>query len=398
MFRAYRFRISPTNSQKELLNKHIGASRFLYNLALETKTSAYLGNKVNLSRYDLQKQLKDLKQECEWLKEINSQSLQYSLLNLDIAYRGFFKGGGFPKFKSKHKGKQSFSIPQSVKLKENRLIIPKFGKQGIKIILHRELKGTIKQATINRTPTGKYFVSILVDTNIEFPKKKPIKESTTIGLDFGIKDFAITSDGEVFENPKHLRKSMQRLKVLQRRASKKIKGSANRKKANLKVALLHERITNQRKDFQHKLSSELINDSQIDTIALETLKIKNMVKNHKLAQAISDVSWRSFTEMLEYKSDWYGNNILRVGTFFPSSKMCSSCGYINKELKLSDRVWACPICSKGHDRDVNAAINIKQFALKHSGQELSDIKPVELPTLVGAVKQEAHLSPLGVGG
>jgi putative transposase len=394
MFRAYKYRLSPNEAQQELINKHIGSVRMVYNLALATKTNAYTSHKINLSRYNLQKQLKDLKEECIWLKEINSQSLQYSLLNLDIAYRSFFKGNGFPNFKSKHKGSQSFSIPQNVKVKDNRLIIPKFGKQGIKIIIHRELKGTIKQATISRTPTGKYFVSILADTNIEFPKKVKIKESTTIGLDLGIKDFAITSDGEVFSNPKHLRTSMSRLKVLQRRASKKQKGSANRKKANLKVALLHETITNQRKDFQHKLSSKLISENQ--TIALETLKISNMVKNHRLAQAINDVSWYSFTEMLEYKANWYGKNIIRVGTFFPSSKMCSSCGYINKELKLSDRSWVCPVCSKEHDRDLNASLNIKQFALKHSGQELS-VEPVELPTLVGTVKQEASLSPLGVG-
>ena len=387
MFRAYKFRISPNKAQQELINKHIGSVRMVYNLALATKTNTYTSHKVNLSRYELQKQLKDLKEECTWLKEINSQSLQYSLLNLDIAYRSFFKGSGFPKFKSKHRGKQSFSVPQNVKLKDNRLIIPKFGKQGIKTILHRKIKGVIKNATISRTPTGKYFVSILVDTNREIPKKAPIKENTTIGIDLGIKDFAITSEGEVFDNPKYLRSSIKRLKVLQRRASKKQKGSANRKKANLKVAILYENITNQRKDFQHKLSKQLI-ESQ-DTIALETLKISNMVKNHNLAQAITDVSWYSFTEMLKYKADWYGKNILRVGTFFPSSKMCSSCGYINNNLQLSDRNWNCPICSKEHERDVNAAINIKQFALKHSGQELP-FEPVEMPTLVGSVKQEAH--------
>jgi len=395
MFRAYKYRLSPNEAQQELINKHIGSVRMVYNLALTTKTNAYTSHKVNISRYDLQKQLKDLKEECIWLKEINSQSLQYSLLNLDIAYRSFFKGSGFPKFKSKHSGSQSFSVPQSVKIDGDRLIIPKFGKDGIKINVHRKIEGIIKNATISRTSTGKYFASILVDTNTEFPKKVKIKESTTMGLDLGIKDFAITSDGEVFSNPKYLRNSMSRLKVLQRRASKKQKGSANRKKANLQIALLHETITNQRKDFQHKLSSKLISENQ--TIALETLKIYNMVKNHKLAQSINDVSWYSFTEMLEYKADWYGKNIIRVGIFFPSSKMCSSCGYINKELKLSDRSWTCPTCSKEHDRDINASINIKQFALKYSGQELP-VEPVELSTLVGAMKQEAHPIAFGVSG
>jgi len=214
MFRAYKFRLSPNEAQQELINKHIGSVRLVYNLALATKTNAYTSHKVNLSRYDLQKQLKDLKEDCLWLKEINSQSLQYSLLNLDIAYRSFFKGNGFPKFKSKHKGSQSFSVPQSVNVDNDRLIIPKFGKSGIKINVHREIEGTIKSATISRTPTGKYFASILVDTNIELPSKVKIKEETTIGLDLGIKDFAITSNGEVFDNPKHLRNSMGRLKVL----------------------------------------------------------------------------------------------------------------------------------------------------------------------------------------
>jgi putative transposase len=395
MYKAFRYRIYPTNSQKELIHKHCGSVRFIYNLALETKTMAYVGSKVNLSRYDLQKQMVDLKKELPWLKETNSQSLQVALLNLDTAYKSFFKGGGFPSFKKKS-NRGSFNVPQNVIVSGNQLIIPKF-KEGIKIKLHRDLVGTIKQCTVSFTPTSKYFVSILCDTEAESPKKKPIKEETTIGLDLGIKDFAITSDGEVFENTKHLRKSMQRLKVLQRRASKKQKGSANRKKANLRVAILHEKITNQRKDFQHKLSSKLINDNQVDTIALETLKISNMVKNHKLAQSINDVSWYSFAEMLEYKADWYGKNIIRVGTFFPSSKMCSSCGYINKELKLSDRSWICPSCSKEHDRDVNASINIKQFALKHSGKELP-VEPVEMSTLVESMKQEAHPIASGVGG
>ena len=274
MYKSLKYRIYPKKAQQELINKHIGSVRFVYNLALATKTNAYVSHKINISRYDLQRQLKDLKKECEWLREVNSQSLQYSLLNLDIAYRNFFKGAGFPKYKSKHNNRQSFSIPQNVKIVNNRLIIPKF-KEGIKIKLHREITGTIKQATISRTPTGKYFASILIDTNTNLPKKAPIKEDTTIGLDLGVKDFCITSNGEIVSNPKYLRNSMQRLKILQHRASKKQKGSANRKKANLKVALLHEKITNQRKDFQHKLSSRLISENQ--TIALETLKISNIV-------------------------------------------------------------------------------------------------------------------------
>jgi putative transposase len=326
MYKARKYRIYPTSSQKELIHKHCGSVRFLYNLALETKTMAYLGSKVNLSRYDLQKQVVDLKKELPWLKETNSQSLQVALLDLDTAYSNFFKGrADFPKFKKKS-NRGSFNVPQNVKVSDGRLIIPKF-KEGIKIKLHRDLVGTIKQATVSFTPTGKYFVSILCDTKKDIPSKPKVTEENSIGIDLGIKDFAITSEGEVIENPKFLRNSIDRLKVLQRRASKKQKGSSNRKKANKRVAVLHEKITNQRQDFLHKTSTKLIRENQ--TICLETLAVKNMVKNHCLARAISDVSWGEFNRMIEYKAEWYGVNILRIGRFAPSSKACE-CGVITK--------------------------------------------------------------------
>jgi putative transposase len=216
MFKAFKYRINPTNSQRELIAKHIGSSRFVYNLALETKNTAYLGSKHNFSPFDLIKQLPELKKECDWLKEVNSQSLQQSIQNMDIAFKKFFKGAGFPKFKSKHKGRQSFSVPQNVIVENDLLIIPKF-KEGIDIILHRPIKGTIKSATISVTPTGKYFASILVDTNTEIPIKAPIKEETTIGIDLGIKTFLVTSDGLEIDNPKYLRKAQTKLKYVQRK-------------------------------------------------------------------------------------------------------------------------------------------------------------------------------------
>jgi putative transposase len=283
---------------------------------------------------------------------VNSQSLQQAIQNMDIAFKKFFKGAGFPKFKKKSNG-GSFAVPQNVKIENNLLIIPKF-KEGIKIVLHRPMRGLVKSATVSVTTTGKYFVSILCDTKEEAPTKALIKENTAIGVDLGIKDFAVTSEGEVIENPKYLRNSIDRLKVLQRRASKKQKGSQNRKKANKRVALLHEKIKNQRQDFLHKTSTKLIRENQ--TIALETLAVKNMVKNHNLAQAINDVSWSSFVTMLGYKAEWYGKNILRIGQFAPSSKSCSKCGSINKDLTLKDREWTCPKCNSVLDRDVNAAV------------------------------------------
>lgn len=392
MYKSYKYRLYPTNSQKELIHKHCGSVRFLYNLALETKTTAYLGNKVNLSRYDLQKQLVDLKKELPWLKETNSQSLQSALINLDEAYKKFFKGAGFPKFKKKSNG-GSFSVPQNVIVENDLLIIPKF-KEGIKIVLHRPTQGTIKSATISVTPTGKYFVSILCDVDNNLPDKPDIKESTSVGIDLGIKDFAVTSEGEVIENPKYLRNNIERLKVLQRRASKKQKGSNNRKKANKRVALLHEKIKNQRQDFLHKVSSMLVSENQ--TICLETLGVSNMMKNHCLAQAISDASWSEFNRMIEYKAEWYGVNILRIGKFAPSSKTCE-CGKINKDLKLSDRVWTCE-CGEVNERDLLASRNIKKFALNDiSGQGLPE-EPVEMSTLVESTKQEAQPIASSVGG
>ena len=384
MFRAYKYRLYPSKEQKELIAKHIGSSRFVYNLALETKNTAYIGSKHNFSPFDLIKQLPKLKKECAWLKEVNSQSLQQSIQNMDIAFKLFFKGAGFPKFKSKHRGKQSFSIPQNVLVENNLLIIPKF-KEGIDIVLHRPIKGTIKSATISVTATGKYFVSILVDTNTEIPTKAPITENATIGIDLGIKDFAITSDGEVFENPKYLRKAQSKLKYVQRKYSKH-KG----KRTKQRLALLHEKVANKRKDFLHKVSTRLIRENQ--TIALETLAVSNMVKNHNLAQAISDASWSTFVTMLEYKADWCGKNILRIGRFSPSSKTCNNCGYINQELTLNDRSWTCPKCNSVLDRDVNAAINIKSFALKNylSGEHTLKNQG-KLPTLVGALNLEAHI-------
>lgn len=394
MYKAYKYRILPTNSQKELIHKHCGSVRFLYNLALETKTMAYMSNKVNLSRYDLQKQMVDLKKGLPWLKETNSQSLQVALLNLDTAYSNFFKGkSDFPKFKKKSNS-GSFNVPQNVIIENNLLIIPKF-KEGIKIKLHRDLVGTVKQATVSFTPTGKYFVSILCDTGEDVPSKPKVTEESSIGVDLGIKDFAVTSEGEVIDNPKFLRNSIDRLKVLQRRASKKQKGSSNRKKANKRVAILHEKIANQRQDFLHKTSTKLIRENQ--TICLEDLSISNMIKNHCLAQAISDVSWSEFNRMIEYKTEWYGVNILRIGKFAPSSKTCE-CGKINKNLKLSDRTWQCE-CGKVMERDLNAARNIKKFALykENSGQELS-VEPVEMSALAESMKQEAHPIAFGVGG
>jgi putative transposase len=382
---AFKYRLYPTKSQEVLLSKHFGACRFLYNLAIETKMAAYSSTRTNLSRYDLAKQLTDLKNDCDWLREVNAQSLQSELMHLDAAYSKFFKGlASFPRFK-KRGSRQSFQCPQNSKLNEGKLKIPKF-PEGIKIALSRPFDGEMRTVTISKTPTNKYFASILVQDNKPIPKKTKIKEETTVGVDLGIKTFAALSDGNQYENPKHLKRSLKRLKMLQRRASKKVKGSSNRKKANLKVSLLYEKITNQRKDFLHKFSDAIT--KQYDTICVENLNIAGMVKNHNLAQAVSDVGWSSGLDMLKYKSEWRGKTYLEIGRFDPSSKLHSKCGYLNKELTLSDRTWFCPKCGETVDRDMNAAENIKQFGLIILGLERPNLKPVELTTLVATMKQE----------
>lgn len=387
VLKAYKFRLTPNNEQKTLLNKHIGACRFIYNLALETKTLAYSSAAKNLNRYDLQLQLKDLKEDCGWLKEINSQSLQTELMHLDAAYLKFFKGAGFPKFKKKS-GKQSFQCPQNVSIENNKIWLPKF-KTGINIIQHREFFGELKTVTITKTPTDKYYASILVDDNKELPKKLIVSKESSVGIDLGIKTFAVTSDKKEYENPKYLKKQLERIKSLQKKLKRTRKDSINRKKKIKIIAKKHEKIANQRKDFLHKVSNEITN--QYNTLFFENLNVKGMVKNHKLAQSISDASWGNFTKYTKYKCDWKGKNFFEIGRFEPSSKIHNNCGYFNKELNLSDREWVCPKCNKKVLRDVNASLNIRDFGLlnyKKSGTERSK-ELVELPTLVGALKQEA---------
>ncbi len=386
MLKSFKYRIYPTPSQAILIDKHIGCCRFVYNLALETKNYAYATQRRNLSIFDLMRQMTELKKDLPWLKEIDSQALQQSLLNLDKAFTGFFKGNAsFPNFKKKTNA-QSFRNPHGnrVIISDGRLRQAKF-LDGIRIELSRPIKGEIRSTTISKTPTGKYFVSISCETGQVVPAKKSVKEQTAIGIDLGIKSLIVTSNGLKVDNPRHLKKALLHLKFLQRQAFRKKKGGNNRKKANHKVALQHEKIVNQRKDFLHKLSTQLVNSH--DTLCLEDLNIAGMVKNHCLAQAINDVSWGTFVEQLKYKAEWNGKNILQIPTFEPSTKLCNVCGNTNQNLTLADRDWTCLKCGTYHDRDINAAINIKNYCLKNCG-EAPRKKSVKLPTLVGALKQK----------
>jgi putative transposase len=393
MLRAYKYRLYPNKKQSELIDKHIGACRFLYNLALETKQMSYNGSKRYMNFFALANQLPELKNELVWLKEINSQSLQMSLRNLETSFTNFFKETAeFPKFKSKNRSTQSFQVPQHSKIDfaEEKIYFPKF-KEGLKIAVDRKFKGDIKTITISKAPTKKYFVSVLVDNKKELPSKKKIKESTAIGIDLGIKSLIVTSDGLEIDNPKYLKQSISRLKYLSRQVSKKVKGSSQRKKAVLRLAKCHEQIKNKRKNFLQKLSSDLIKNH--DTICIENLAVANMVKNHCLAQSISDSGWTMFVQMLKYKADWYGKNILQIGRWEASTKTCCNCGTQNHDLTLIDREWTCANCGTLHNRDICAAVNIKNFALLSMERTLKNL--TELPTLAGALKLETL--PLAVG-
>lgn len=344
------------------MSKQFNCGRFMYNLALETKAMVYNTRGIILSDYELMKQITDLKKDAPWLKEVDLHSLRQDIIDLGNAYNKFFSGCGFPKFRKKTV-KQSFKSPRLVKVDFKKSTITSGRHKDIVAVIKREFTGKIKCSVISKSPSGKYFASIVVENTEE--RTRPKQAYKAIGIDLGIKDFLITSEGIKVGNPRYLKASIERLKVLQRRVSKKQKDSANYFKANKKVAVLHERIANQRLDFLHKLSSKIVHDSQVDTICIENLAINQMVRNHKLSQAISDVAWGKFVDMLKYKSEWYGKNLIQINRYFPSSKTCSCCGFINRDLKLSDREWFC-VCGAEHDRDLNAAINIRNSGLGKS--------------------------------
>ena len=333
--------------------------------------------------------------ETAWLQEINAQSLQSAVGNLDAAYTKFFREKkGFPKFKSKKRAKLSAEFRQGSKanFSAHRLVITKFN-EGIKCNFHRTFEGETKTVTISKTPTGKYHACILVKEIVPDPPTYNLDVDKAVGIDLGIKSLVVTSNNEVFENPKFLNKSLRRLAVAQRRLAKKKKGSSNKNKQRIKVALLYEKISNQRKDSLHKISRRLVDDSQVTTYCMETLSIPEMMQNKRLARSISDAGWNTLTGFITYKAAWAGKNVLRVGRFEPSSKTCNKCGRINTQLKLSDRTWTCT-CGATHDRDFLAARNIRDFAFAKQnliGLAKSKSKPVKKSAQSGSsVKQEAR--------
>jgi putative transposase len=365
MLKAYRYSLRPNRDQIDLLNKHFGHTRHVYNWALGLRQKHYAETGQTLSmKVFFDGLVTDKRGDKPWLGEVNSQSLQMALRNLDTAYTNFFEGRAkLPKFKSRKDGWQSFHCPQFVMVDfaAGRIKLPKISP--IRAFLHREFDGRIKTVTIKRSPTGHYFASVLVDDGLNLPAAQPVTFGETIGLDVGINHYLIDSDGTKVENPKYLKASLARLAVEQRKLSRKKKSSHNREKQKRVVARVHERVANRRRDFIHQLTARLVNKNQVTGYAVETLNIKGMLRNKKLARTIADCAWSRFIDTLQYKCDWSGKTLLPINRFVPSSKTCSCCHHKMPALPLSVRDWHCPECGAQHDRDINAAINIKHFAL-----------------------------------
>ena len=354
--RAYRYRFYPTEAQAHNLACTFGCVRFIYNYALQKRKRAYFDHHVKLSTKDLSAALTALKKEegTAWLKDVSSVPLQQALRHLDSAYTNFFEGRAeYPTFKKKHGAQSATYTDNAFTLKNGQLTLAK-QKEPLHMVWSRPLPEAVQPSsvTVSKDKSGRYFVSLLVE---EGRGTLPLIDKA-VGIDLGLKSFLITSDGETIPNPKYYARDEKKLAKAQRKHARKKKGGKNRNKARKKVARLHARTADTRHDFQHKTSTKLIRENQV--ICLETLNVKGMLQNHKLAKAMSDVGWGEFTRQLEYKAKWYGRTIIKIDRWYPSSKTCSDCGHVLETLTLDVREWVCPCCGTWHDRDINAAHNI----------------------------------------
>lgn len=354
MIKAYKYKLKPTAVQEIRLNQWIGTCRFVYNMCLAHKINLFRSYGKNISKYDLQKELTEVRKEYDWINDVPCASLADVTDRLDLAYRSFFKGNGFPKF-AKKGFYNSVTFKESVSLhyESNQVKIPKIGK--ILFFNSRPIPSEIKRAIIKKVFNG-WFIILLCEEDI---KPLPLSNST-IGIDLGISNYLATSTGKIITNPKHILKYGTKLKKQQRSLARKQKGSNNRKKSIRQLQITYSKLRNVRTDFLQKLSTKIINENQV--VVVENLQVKNMVKNHSLAKSISDASWGAFMEMLKYKSTFYSRQFIKVNPY-NTSKNCSNCGSINEELTLSVREWSCDNCGTEHNRDVNAAINILNLGL-----------------------------------
>ena len=361
MLKAIKIRIYPTVEQVDFINKQLGCCRFVYNNCLAFRKDSYQNEHISVSSSSAVKHITSLKKDNEWLKDVHSKVLQQSVRDMNQAYDNFFKlHKGFPKFKSKHDNRQSCRFPKDafIGVRGNRIDLIKVLKdihfkcsRNDERYLNRN-QDKVKSITLSKEPNGKFYLSVLIDK----PLRQVPQSSSMVGLDLGIKDFAVTSDGQVIENIHFKKNEESRLKRLQRQISKKIAGSKNREKARLRFAKLNEKIRNRKLNFLHDVTNHLIDENQV--IVMEDLNVKGMVRNHKLAESISEVNWGEFRRILTYKAAWHGRQLVFIDRFYPSSKRCNHCGYIYKELTLKDRQWVCPECGSLIDRDYNAALNI----------------------------------------
>lgn len=388
--KTYKFRLYPNKEQEKMLANYFGSVRFVYNHFLAKRKEQYEQTRKSSNYYEQAKELTAMKKTevYSWLKEINSQTLQHALRHLETAYVNFFKGRTrFPRFHSKKHG-DSFAVPQHFKVEGNRIFIPKF-KGGIRFAKSQDVQGELRNMTVSVTPGGKYYVCIMAQVEVGDLEKTNL----SVGIDLGLKDFVITSNGDRYSSNKFIKKYSKKLATMQKHLSRKKKGSGSWNRLRIKVARLQEKILSCRKDKLHKISIDLIR--RYDVVCCEDLNVKGMVRNRHLAKSVSDASWSTFVTMLEYKAKWYGKTLVRIGRFYPSSKTCHYCGHVKEDLSLSDRYYTCPNCGELIDRDLNAAKNILDEGLRNISAgtvDYTDGEGVRLACKHSLMKSESHKS------